>query len=313
MLSPGTFIFSAIKGLIPLSSREKTVMHKALVILSGVILASIGGLPLQAFAAAQTAQVLDPRMDMVIKLINSSSGARQVMNSENSLAHEHHAKARKLYAQALEADNQSEAVALLDDAIQSMFAAVRSASPDAVLADKKKRDFDKLKRSIDAFSEQHKRISDEKGAAGDSEALRSQADRLVAEAETLFDAGHPDNGQQMLRDAFEMLRNSIEGMRGGDTLVRSLSFADKEEEYQYELERYKSQRLLVNLLLEDKLKGSKDVADRVNTLVRGADDEKEQAKVQAAEDKHDEAVKTLEHASKQIVRAIRSGGIYIPG
>ncbi len=264
-------------------------------------------------AISKAALANDPRMDKIGKLINSSSGARQVLSSDSVQAKEYHEKAKSLYAQALQSSDKAEASSLLNQSIKAMYTAIRAASPASLLAEKKQTDFDRLKRSIDTFMEQQERISDEKGSDAEGNALRSQVTTLVGEATRIFDAGEKEKGQALLRESFEMLRNSIEGMRGGETLIRSLNFATKKDEYEYELERYKSQRMLVDVLLKEKLAASAYTAKKVSGYIAVAEDERAGAEKQAAGGDHDEAVKSLERARKQIVRALRSGGIYVPG
>ena len=263
--------------------------------------------------ASDAALAMDPRMGQVVKLIYTSSGARQVMESENPKAHEYHNKAKALYEQATQASEKQEASRLLDEAVKSMYTAIRSASPEKVLASKKKADFEKLQRSVDTFIEQHERISEEKGSGGEGQALRAQVKTLGVEAEKLFAAGRTDDAQKLLRESFEMLRDSIESMREGETLVRSLNFANKKDEYDYELERYKSQRLLVDVLLESKRAASPYVAKQVDGFITVAEEGRTKAEVAAGKGDYEAAITMLEDARKQIVRALRSGGIYVPG
>lgn len=261
----------------------------------------------------ERAKALDPRMDKIVKLINTSSGARQVLASDNPKAQEYHAKAKALYDQALHATTKSDASRLLNKSVMAMYTAIRSASPGEVLAEKRKRDFDKLKRSVDTFIVQHKRISDEKGAGSSSDALRAQVDALVGEADKAFAAKQHGTAQKLLRESFEMLRNSIESMREGETLVRSLNFATKKDEYDYELERYKSQLLLVDVLLKEKRASSAYVAKQVDKYIAVAEEARGKAERAASDGDHKAAISLLEQARKQIVRALRTGGIYVPG
>ncbi len=259
------------------------------------------------------AKALDPRMDKIVKLINSSSGAKQVMGSNNAKAHEYHARAKALFDQASHASDKAEASRLLNESVKAMYTAIRSASTGAVMADKRQTDFDKLKRSVDTFIVQHKRISDEKGASSEGDALRSQVNTLIAEADKAFAAKQHGVAQQLLRESFEMLRNSIESMREGETLVRSLDFATKKDEYDYELERYKSQLLLVDVLLKEKRASSAYVAKQVDKYITVAEDARGKAEGAASNGDHEAAIGLLEQARKQIVRALRTGGIYVPG
>ncbi|MEH6824152.1 MAG: hypothetical protein V7629_09620 [Motiliproteus sp.] len=259
------------------------------------------------------AKTLDPRMEKIGTLINRSSGAKQVISSDNPVAHEHHAKAKAWYDQALHAGDKTEASRLLNLSVKSMYTAIRSASMESVLAEKHETDYKKLKRSVVSFMEQQARISDEKGSSSEGDALRAQVRTLVAEADKAVVAKQYPKAQLLLRESFEMLRDSIESMREGETLVRSLNFATKKDEYVYELERYKSQLVLVDVLLKDKRASSAYVAKQVDKYISVAEEARAKAESSAADGDHVTGIEWLEAARKQVVRALRTGGIFIPG
>ncbi len=269
--------------------------------------------PTAAPVVSAQAKTLDPRMERIGTLINRSSGAKQVISSDNPVAHEHHAKAKALYDQALHAGGKTEASRLLNLSVKSMYTAIRSASMESVLAEKHETDYKKLKRSVVSFMEQQARISDEKGSSSEGDALRAQVRTLVAEADKAVVAKQYPKAQLLLRESFEMLRDSIESMREGETLVRSLNFATKKDEYVYELERYKSQLVLVDVLLKDKRASSAYVAKQVDKYVSVAEEARAKAESAAADGDHKAGIEWLEAARKQIVRALRTGGIFIPG
>lgn len=102
-------------------------------------------------------------------------------------------------------------------------------------------------------------------------------------------------------------------MREGETLVRSLDFATKKDEYDYELERYQSQLVLVGVLLKDKHVSSAYVAKQVDNYIIVAEDARGKAESAAADGDHTAAIELLGAARKQIVRGLRTGGIYVPG
>ena len=97
-------------------------------------------------------------------------------------------------------------------------------------------------------------------------------------------------------------------MRSGDTLVRSLDFATKEEEYRYELDRNDTHQMLVRVLLEGKPRtpGQQTFIDKALQL-RG------EADAAAVGRDHTAAVKLLEESTRELIRAIRSAGVFIPG
>jgi len=94
--------------------------------------------------------------------------------------------------------------------------------------------------------------------------------------------------------------------------VRSLSFTSKEEEYRYEIDRNDTHRMLVTVLLQDK-RGAAGVDAMVERSTLAAAALRKAADEQAARREFDAAVKTLEDSTRELVRAIRAAGVYIPG
>ena len=96
-------------------------------------------------------------------------------------------------------------------------------------------------------------------------------------------------------------------MRGGDTLVRSLTFASAEEEYHYEIDRNDTHRMLLNVLIEPARTSQVAPGTQQAAVLRGNAESAAQAKDFKA------AVRLLEDSTRELVRAIRTAGVYIPG
>ena len=106
-----------------------------------------------------------------------------------------------------------------------------------------------------------------------------------------------------------MAKAGISGLRSGDTLVRSLNFASKEEEYHYEVDRNNTHQMLIKVLLEDK----KAADAMIQTYVTKARELRGRADAAAAAKDYGGAVRLLEESTAELVRAIRNAGVYIPG
>lgn len=183
-----------------------------------------------------------------------------------------------------------------------MLQAARLAAPEKLLAERAKADFDARMESARALLAAQKRVSSEKGA-GD-EATRRAEQRLDA-ALRLRQEGHVDAAREQLEQAYLIAKTSLGALRQGDTLVRSLSFDSKEEEYRYELDRNDTHQMLLRLLLEGKQSALAEPVERARKL-------RAQAEEGAARGDHAAAVKLLEESTIELVRAIRSAGVYIP-
>ena len=266
-------------------------------------------------SAPPTAEALDARLANVERLIEQSSGARQVQASTVPEARTHRGRAQALHAEArgrCRAGDLAGCGRLLDEATREMMSAVRLAGRPAALDDRKREDFEARAESIAALLGALKRIGVEKGAGEMAARVEADVNLLVAKARELEDAGKLDEGRRGLNAAYEMAKGAIEELRGGDTLVRTLEFASKEEEYDYELDRNDTHRMLITVLVADK-RASAGVDRMVTQYLQRAGALRAEAEGQAGTGEFAKAVTTLEQSTKELVRAIRSAGVYIPG
>ena len=166
--------------------------------------------------------------------------------------------------------------------------------------------------STRALLEAQKRIAAEKSAGPRAGELSQRIESLMAEANELARGGRLVDARRTLDQAYLAVKAAIGGMREGETVVRSLNFASKEEEYRYEIDRNDTHRMLVQVLLKDK-RGGSAIDSKVEQAVAAAAGLRTQAEEQAARRDHETAVKTLEQSTRELVKAIRGAGVYIPG
>lgn len=264
-------------------------------------------------AAAQTVdrEALEARLAAVDTLIERSSAAKQIETSGDARARGHRDRAREIRARAAEAMRSGDlagASRLLPEASLQMFEGVRIAGADAVVAGKRRADYEARLESVKSLAAAQRRIAQEKASVeGAAQATRA-IDELVAEAQRTAAAGDLERARATLDRAYLVAKAAIGSMRGGDTLVRSLDFKTKEEEYRYELDRNETHRMLLAGLLSDPARAERaqPSAARAATL-RGS------AEARAAAGEFVEAVRLLEDSTRELVRAIRGAGIYVPG
>jgi hypothetical protein len=271
-------------------------------------------------AAAQTRpppdrEQLERKLTSTSTLIESSSGARQIKASGEARAEEHRSRARDLHrraGEALKAGDLEGAAKLLDSAALAMFDGVRLSSPEQVTLPKQRADFDARMDSTRVLLEAQKRIAAEKGAGSRAGDLTRSVESLLANAATLAANGRLGEARQAVDQAYLAVKAAIGGMREGETVVRSLSFATNAEEYHYEIDRNDTHRMLIQILLKDK-RGAGTVDAMVEQALAAAAKLRAQAEQEAARRDHEAAVKTLEESTRELVKAIRSAGVYIPG
>ena len=260
---------------------------------------------------------LDSRLQSVEKLLETSSAAQTIKGSNNQAAKQKRDHAVELYQKAKQADSkgdQQQAADLLKQATKTMFEATRMIEKDESFMVKDLRDFESRKESVQALCTAYENIAEEKGVTSKEEnELHEFVHKRVDQAVALKDDNKVKEGRKMLDEAYVAAKVAIEHLRGGETLVRSLDFANSEEEYHYEVDRNDTHRMLVDVLLKEKMEKNVSARAMVDKFLGKADQLRKQADAQASDGQYENAVTTLEASTKEIVRAIRSAGIYIPG
>lgn len=258
------------------------------------------------------------RLQAVRSLIEESSAAKRVQASPSPEAKAARERARQLRRDAEAAHtagDRARADQLLAQAAQSMFEAVRlaeSAQSDGSLAAKKAKDFEARLASIDALVAAHDRVCEEKRCPEAEQAeVRRQVAARVADAKRGRTQGDIDGARVRLDEAYVAIKVAIEHRRGGDTLVRSLHFKNKEEEYRYELDRNDTHRMLITVLVGDRSRAA--AASVMQKFLDAGAALRAQAERDAAGGRFDAAVENLEAATRELQKALRGAGIYIPG
>ena len=294
-------------------------MRRAALVLVPVLGLALAAAPAGAQVASPSdapvdAAALERRLHQVNVLLETSSAAKQVEASGNPKALERREEARRIYRDALQAYRDGmmlQASRLLPEASVRMFEAVRMSAPEEVVAGKARADFDARMESVRALLAAQRRILAEKpGSPGAAEAAAT-VEKLMAQASREAAANRLDAGRAALDRAYLVAKAAIGAMRGGDTLVRSLTFANAEEEYRYELDRNDTHRMLVKVLLAEKRGATADGA--VSAFVDKAAGLREQAERTAGARDWRAATRLLEESTRELVRAIRGAGVYIPG
>lgn len=265
-------------------------------------------LPVVALDRAQ----LEKRLDSVKTLLEKSSAAKQIEASGDPVALAQRSKALELWNQAKSAVERGElelAQKLLVEAPKLMFNAARLAAPEQILGEKLRSDYNNRRDSVKALLQAQKRISDEKGNVAGAEDVTRNIEAMLSEADKMAATGKFEQARVTVDKAYLVAKAAVGQMRSGDTLVRSLTFANKEEEYKYELDRNDSLAMLYKVLIEDAGRSN----SVVEKFVKNGLDLRGQAEKKAAAGDHDSGIKLLEESTSQLVRAIRGAGIYIPG
>jgi len=253
-----------------------------------------------------------PNMD---RLLNQSSGARQVINSSDSDALNKRQQALELYRRAqgkIDTGDEAAATDLLNQSARLMFEAIKLATPTSLGEDKKIVNYRQRRESTIALQDAFNRISDENNETEVRSKVNDQLATLIDQADKLLQQGKNVEARVEIDKAYHLLKVTIESIRSGQTLVRSLQFKNKEEEYHYEIDRNDTHSMLIGLLVDEKSK-SETMKSKISDFAEQARLLRKQAEEYASQDAHEQAIELLEQSTRQLVRAIRSAGIYIPG
>ena len=265
----------------------------------------------QALRASQLEPAsLERRLKSVGALIESSSAARQIKSNGSEDGRKQALELHRQAWEAYRAGDYAKANELLGMTTQTLFKATRQAHPEEVIAKKKQMDFSNRLKSTRALLDAQRRVSDEKSNREEAGHI-AQVEKLLNQAETLSTTDL-DRARALLDQAYLIAKASVGKMRQGDTLVRSLHFANKEEEYRYELDRFATHRMLVDMLTQEK-QDNPTIAGKIRDYIASAERIKGQAEAKASGGSHGEAVELMEEATQELIRAIRAAGIFIPG
>lgn len=291
-------------------------MIKKLVGLALLTTTLVAGVPAaDAEAEPSTSQDISSRLGYVERLLTESSAAKKIESSGDPQALKLKADAQVHFdkAKGLSESGDAEAAqAELGEAIRLLTEAAKAANGDAKVTQKQTDDYGKRRESVEALATAHGRIADEKGLGDMNDELQAKVSAQLAASDALLQDGKAEDARAMLDETYEAIKTSLEQLRGGDTLVRELHFETKEDEYLYELDRNDTHQMLVQVLFAEKMESS-PMRATAETFISKAVSLREDAESAAGKKKYEEAITLLEESTKELIRAIRSAGVYIPG
>ena len=268
-------------------------------------------LALPAVAVAQEDE-LAARVAMVRTLLFDSSAARRVETSDSDAARQKRADAIALYESAAVQGDTEQRKEKLKQAVELMYQASAAVPQSPSAKEKGRNDFKRRQESLDALLAAHERIMAEKGTDEVHASLLGSVETDINAAETLLASGDIEMARERLDKAYDVTRLAVESSRTGETLKRELRFDTPEDEYRYELDRNETHRMLLTVLLKDKLHNER-VREKVDAFVATADEHREAADEMAEKERFAEAIDALERSTAELVKAIRGAGVYIPG
>ncbi len=137
-----------------------------------------------------------------------------------------------------------------------------------------------------------------------------QLDRMLAEAGKLTATGRHGDTNRLLTEAYRLAVATVSELRAGETVVIDLKFATPADEYEYEQKRNRSHEMLVEMRIQEG-KADGPVRDKVERYMAENRQLRTQAEAQAKAGEHGAAIKSLEEATRQLVRALLATGMAV--
>ncbi|MDB5953703.1 hypothetical protein [Ramlibacter sp.] len=271
--------------------------------------------PGTAAAAVVSPQVLAQKSAMVDKVLNESPVAARVLSSGNEQARWHFGHARELaaHAAALRTDGLLRAAdGLLNEAIWEISRAQQLVpDPGTQQAGERSR-YAQLEDSVAALK-RTAQIALPPAAATQGESrdmMLARADLLADQAGQLARADRYIEANKQLDAALMLLLRDASARLAGHTIVYDVRFADRHEEFAFELERHRSfERLVPLALLEFRpAPEARALAERNVTQAREL---RERAEAQFARNPL-AAIKDISDGTDALRRALQAAGLVVP-
>src|SRR6185369_2487407 len=149
--------------------------------------------------------------------------------------------------------------------------------------------------------------NDAKSGAAAKSALE-RVDALADEARRLAGAGRLGDANKKMAEAYKLAVEEISRLRAGEVVTMSLKFSSPAEEYAYELKRFRSNEILVNMMIAEG-RADGDKRRMIDGFVQEAGRLKAEANNQTINNNFKEAVTQMEKAFVQLNRALQAMGV----
>lgn len=265
----------------------------------------------QAIVGAQTAGDGAPRGDVLaqktrlVEQFLRSPRAVAVAAGGDAAAKALLARADALLAQSRQAATPAEAERSLNDALRIAGEALRMrpGESDASLLVRRN---DELRTQVADF----RAALLATGSARREQTLQPLAaiDTLLAEAQTLSANGRHVDANVPLTRAYDISARTLAAVRAGETVTIELKFATPAEEFDYERRRVQSHEMLLDMTLAER-PPSADVLAATQARKAQVQGLKAQAADSAARGDHGAAIRLLEEATREMVRALQALGV----
>jgi hypothetical protein len=265
--------------------------------------------PGRAAEAAREATPRQPVLAQKARLVEQLLGSAKVRAVEagaDADAKATLALARSALAESRAAADDKVGETLLNEALRLLMLATRGPSASAAADEAQARRNTELREQVAAYRADLVKSAQARGLPPPPAV--AALDQHLAAAQALSRSARHAEAGELLAQAYRLAVDTLVALRAGETVTIELRFDTPADEYAYELKRYRSHQLLVEMTLDER---------RPDAAVRSAMDQHTQqaealnksAADRAAAGDHRAAIKALEQATQLLVRALQAAGM----
>jgi len=260
-------------------------------------------------------QQVEQKLTMLDRMLNQSPLAARIANSDNEEARQHFGRARDLMQHARRVVGEGDARAadtLVNEAIAAVSKAQQLVPDPGVQQAAERARFAQLEDSVAALrrTAQIALPNAQPARKAESEQALRSADGLIGQAVAQAKADKYIEANRTLNRALMLLLGDASQRLAGQTIVYDHRFANRREEFDFELERHRSLERLVPLALLE-FRPSPEARALVDRHVGQARELRERGEAQFA---HDPlvALHDLAEATELLRRALQAAGLALP-
>ena len=262
-------------------------------------------------AGEQKKRLIEQKIKLLESLLNSPAAKSAAYGHEGEtttlVAH-----GQKMIASArgeAGAANYDAASKLLDEAMKAVSKATRNLQSGSAFAESAQRKtYDDQTEQISTYRKSLAEMARDAKNGAAANAMIARIDGLSDEARQLSGGGRWGEANKKLAEAYKLATEEIARLRQGQEVVMSLKFESPAEEFAYEEKRYSSYQVMVDMMIaEGKAEGER--RKMIDPLLAESARLKREAEAAAQSGWHKDAIKLMERATGQLVRALQSLGV----
>ena len=284
--------------------------------LSCLLLLALISLPAKALQAAaadagQPSQaLLQQKLDLMQRMLENSSSSRRISSQGNDLAKQRISHARdhlNVARQALQSNQLKDAADRLEQAMTFYSSAASEVADATDRGDAQRTRFNELSVSIESF-----RLYVQKALVQSDEPSPLdpiQLSNLMQLAAQLGQHQNYGEANDVLNEAYMLTITAVSALKGGTTIVYSNEFETPEQQFEYELERYRGLLQLFKMVIpEGKLPSKYSWTEKSVGVSNKA---YKRAVKLAGNAEYPQALEQIDEASKKLTQVLRLLGLPI--